>query len=97
MIIEYYKDGELIETTKDLWQSESDRGAKLNLESSSSDWGANFEHHIWCTYTVSELESFEPSGEYGYVLHLHNAYFGNPYGLMDNIINGLYNNGVYIE
>lgn len=97
VIIEYYKDGELIETTKDLWQSEHDRGARLNFESSSSDWGAISEHHIWSLMTVNELESFEPSEEYGYVLHLHNAYLGHPYELKDNIINGLYNNGVYIE
>ena len=97
VIIEYYKDGELVEITKDLWQSEHDRGARLNFESYSSDWGATFEHHIWNNMTVSELESFEPGEEYGYVLHLYNAYFGYPYKLMDNIINGLYNNGVYIE
>lgn len=97
VIIEYYKDGELVETTKDLWQSEHDRGAHLNFESYSSDWGATFEHHIWNNMTVSELESFEPSGEYGYVMHLYNAYFGYPYKLMDNIINGLYNNGIFIE
>ena len=97
VLIEYYKDGKPIEITKDLWQSEWDRRIQLNFESYSSDWGATYEHHIWSFMTVNDIESFEPSEEYGYVLHLYDSYFGYPYELMDNIINGLYNNGVYIE
>lgn len=97
VLIEYYKDGKPIEITKVLWESEYDRGIQLNFESYSSDWGATYEHHIWSFMTVSDIESFKPSEEYGYVLYLYDSYFGYPYELMDNIINGLYNNGVYIE
>lgn len=97
VVIEYYKDGEHIDSTKELWESESARGAKVSLESNGSEWGAYWEHHILARMTVDEIESFEPSDEYGCVLHLYGSYFGHPYKYDDNIINGLYNDGVYFE
>ncbi len=97
VLIEYYKDGKHIDTTKEVWDNEQERGARLSFETYSSEWGKNVEHRIYRFMTVDELESFEPSGEYGYVLHLYNVYLGNPYSLRDNIINGLYNNGVFID
>lgn len=97
VILEYYKDGERIDSTKEIWESEQARGAGLNLETYSTEWGKNVEHRIYRYMTMDEINNFEPSGEYGYVLHLYNAYLGNPYSLKDNIVNGLYNNGVYID
>lgn len=97
VIIEYYKDGEPVDSTKELWESERAKGASVNFESLGSEWGERWEHHIWDHMTVDELESFEPSEEYGCVLYLYNSYFGYPYKYDDNIINGLYNNGVYFE
>lgn len=94
VLIELYKDGERVETTKELYESLEHR---YNLASSSEDWGAHFVHYIWAHMTVDEIESFEPSDGYGYALHLYDAYLGYPFELMSNIINGLYNNGVYIE
>lgn len=93
VIIEYYKDGKRIESTKELWESESAGG----FHSHSSDGGAHWEHYIGSDMTVDRLESFKPNGEYGCVLYLYNAYFGYPYKYDDNIVNGLYNNGVYFE
>lgn len=95
VIIEYYKDGERIDSSKELWESEYANGVKSNFESNGSDFGKTWEHYIWRTMTADELESFMPSAEYGYVLHLYNAYFEYEYKYDDNIINGLYNNGVY--
>ena len=97
VVIEYYKDGERIDSTKELWESESARGAKVSLESQGKEWGAYWEHHILARMTVDEIESFEPSEEYGCVLYLYGSYFGHPYKYDDNIINGLYNDGVYFE
>lgn len=95
VLVEYYKDGNHINPTMEIWGSEREKGLYLNFETYSSDWGNNSEQRIWKYMTVDELESFKPSGEYGYVLHLYNAYFGYEYKYDDNIINGLYNNGVY--
>lgn len=97
VILEYYKDGERIDTTKEIWDSEQERGAELSFETYSTEWGKNVEYRIYRYMTMDEIKNFEPSGEYGYVLHLYNVYLGNPYSLRDNIINGLYNNGVYID
>lgn len=97
VIIEYYKDGERIDTTKEIWEFERARDVRLNFQSNGSEWGEHWEHHIWDYMTVNELENFEPSEEYGYVLYLYDVYFGYPYELEDNIINGLYNNGVFFE
>ncbi len=69
----------------------------MNFETYSGDWGDNVEYRIYRYMTVDEIEKFEPGGEYGYVLHLYNVYLGYPYSLRDNIINGLYNNGVFID
>lgn len=93
VLIELYKDGERVETTKELYESLG----RFNLASSSEDWGEHYEHYIWAHMTVEEIESFEPEEGYGCALHLYDAYLGYPYELMSNIINGLYNNGVYIE
>lgn len=97
VILEYYKDGERVDPTKEIWDSEQARGAELSFETYSTEWGKNVEYRIYRYMTVDEIKNFEPSGEYGYVLHLYNVYLGNPYSLKDNIINGLYNNGVYID
>ncbi len=97
VLIEYYKDGERIDTTEEVWDSEQARGAELSFETYSTEWGNNVEYRIYRYMTVDEIENFKPSGEYGYVLHLYNVYLGNPYSLRDNIINGLYNDGVFID
>ncbi len=97
VIVEYYKAGERVETTKEIYEFEQARGSKLGFESHSDDFGATWTHRLHKWMNVEEIESFEPGEEYGYVLHLRNAYLGKPYELMDNIINGLYNNGVYFE
>lgn len=97
VLVEYYKDGERINSTKELWESEHARGAGLNFASSGEDFGKNWEHYIWKHMTANEIESFRPGEEYGYALHLYNACLGYPFELMDNIINGYYNNGVYFE
>lgn len=95
VVLEYYKDGERIDSTKGLWERESVRGVRTNFESQSSDWGENWEHYIWSSKTVNELESFKPTGEYGIVMYLYDPYFGYPFKYNDNTINGLYNNGVF--
>lgn len=97
VLVEYYKDGERINSTKELWESEHARGAGLNFASSGEDFGKNWEHYIWKHMTANEIESFRPGEEYSYALHLYNARLGYPFELMDNIINGYYNNGVYFE
>lgn len=97
VVVEYYKDGKRINTTWEIHDFEEARGSKLAIESHSNDFGATWEHRMHKMMTVDEIESFEPSAEYGYVLHLKNFYLGLPYDLMSNVINGLYNNGVYIE
>lgn len=94
VLIEFYKDGERIETTKELHGSLEHR---YNLASSSEDWGEHYEHYIWAQMTADEIESFEPDEGYGCALHLYDARLGYPFELMSNIINGYYNNGVYIE
>lgn len=95
VLVEYYKNGEHIDTTKDIYEFENARGSKLGFESSSNDFGATWVYRMHRNMTVDEIESFEPSSEYGYVLHLYNAYLGYEYKYDDNIINGLYNNGVF--
>lgn len=97
VIVDYYKAGERVETTEEIYVYENMRGSALGFESHSDDFGATWTHRLHKLMTVDEIESFEPGAEYGYVLHLRGAYLGKPYELMDNIINGLYNNGVYFE
>lgn len=94
-VFEYYKDGERIDSTKELWEEESVRGVRVSFGSKSDDWGENWVHWIWSTKTVNELENFKPTGDYGIVIYLFDPYFGYPFKYDDNIINGLYNNGVF--
>ena len=90
----YYKDGESVESSQELCENEYERGIRLHYESYEVGFGESHIYKIWDYMTVDKLQSFEPSSEYGYVLQLYNA--KKKYKTEDNIINGLYNNGVYL-
>lgn len=97
VLIEYYRDGKRIDPTRELWESERVNGRHFNFATYSRDFGQSIENYIYTNMTLDEIENFRPGEEYGYVLHLDDAYRGYPFELHSTIINGLYNNGVYIE